>query len=68
MFYTLWFKKTRLETPFKGDDVKAFVKPSTCENLIRNTHGPASLKIKRHFSTAAAFGNSVFFKMENLVR
>ena len=22
---------------------------------------PASLKIERHFSTAAAFGNSVFF-------
>ena len=29
---------------------------------------PASLKIKRHFRTAAAFGNSVFFEMENLVR
>ena len=25
------------------------------------------LKIKRHLSTAAAFGNSVFFLMENLV-
>ena len=26
-FYLLmWFKKTRLETPFKGDNVKAFVK------------------------------------------
>ena len=29
---------------------------------------PAMLKIKRHFSTAAEFGNSVFFSMENLVR
>ena len=29
---------------------------------------PASLKIKRHFSTAAVFDNSVFFEMENLVR
>ena len=29
---------------------------------------PARLKIKGHFTTAAAFGNSVFFKMENLVR
>ena len=29
---------------------------------------PASLKIKRHFSTAAAFDNSVFFEMENIVR
>ena len=26
-FYLLmWFKKTRLETPFKGDDVKALIK------------------------------------------
>ena len=31
-FYLLmWFKKTRLETPFKGDNVKAFVKTSNCE-------------------------------------
>ena len=29
---------------------------------------PASLKVKRHFSTAAAFGDSAFFEMENLVR
>ena len=34
-FYLLmWFKKTRLETPFKGDNVKAFVKTSNCENLV----------------------------------
>ena len=34
-FYLLmWFKKTQLETPFKGDDVKALVKTSNCENLI----------------------------------
>ena len=33
-FYLLmWFKKTRLETPFKGDNVKAIVKTSNCENL-----------------------------------
>ena len=32
-FYLLmWFKKTRLETPFKGDNVKALVKASNCEN------------------------------------
>ena len=105
-FYLLmWFKKTRLETPFKGDNVKAMVKTSNCENLVfyfsekvqkiaafamlfwfsvteqsfENGFGfpqwseiptwPASLKIKRHFSTAIAFGNSAFFfKMENLVR
>ena len=34
-FYSLmWFKKTRLETPFKGDNVKALVKTSNCENLV----------------------------------
>ena len=97
-FYLLmWFKKNRLEIPFKGDNVKALVKTSNCENLVlyfsekvqkfavfamlfwfsvakqsfENVFGflqwseiptlPASLKIKRHFSTAAAFGNSVFF-------
>ena len=33
-FYLLmWFKKTRLETPFKGDNVKALVKASNCEYL-----------------------------------
>ena len=25
-FLLMWFKKTRLETPFKGDNVKALVK------------------------------------------
>ena len=34
-FYLLmWFKKTRLETPFKGDNVNALVKTSNCENLV----------------------------------
>ena len=34
-FYLLmWFKKARLETPFKGDNVKALVKTSHCENLV----------------------------------
>ena len=34
-FYLLmWFKKTRLETPFKGDNVKALVKTSNCENMV----------------------------------
>ena len=100
----IWFKKTRLETLFKGDNVNALVKTSNCENLVlyfsekvqkiaafamfflfsltkqsfENGFSfpqgseiptlPASLKIKRHFCTATAFGNSVFFKMENLVR
>ena len=30
----MWFKKIRLETPFKGDNVKALVKTSNCENLV----------------------------------
>ena len=29
----MWFKKTRLETPFKCDNVKALVETSNCENL-----------------------------------
>ena len=34
-FYLLmWFKKTRLETTIKGDNVKALVKTSNCENLV----------------------------------
>ena len=34
-FYLLmWFKKSRLETPFKDDNVKALVKTSNCENLV----------------------------------
>ena len=33
-FYLLmWFKKIRLETAFTGDNVKALVKTSNCENL-----------------------------------
>ena len=30
----MWFKKTQLETPFKGDNVTALVKTSNCENLV----------------------------------
>ena len=30
-YLLMWFKKTRLETPFKGDIVKALVKTSNCE-------------------------------------
>ena len=34
-FYLLmWFKRNRLETPFKGDDVKSLIKTSNCENLV----------------------------------
>ena len=30
----MWFKKNRLETPFKGDNVKTLIKTSNCENLV----------------------------------
>ena len=30
----MWFKKPRLETPFKGDNVKALTKTSNCDNLV----------------------------------
>ena len=34
-FYLLmWFKKTRLDTRFKGDNVKAVIKTSNYENLV----------------------------------
>ena len=34
-FYLLmWFKQTRLETPFKGVNVKALMKTSNCESLV----------------------------------
>ena len=31
---SMWFKKNRLETPFKGDNVKALIKTSNCANLV----------------------------------
>ena len=31
---SMWLKKNRLETPFKGDNVKALIKTSNCENLV----------------------------------
>ena len=31
---SMWFKKNRLETPFKGNYVKALIKTSNCENLV----------------------------------
>ena len=30
----MWFKKTCLESPFKGDNIKAIVKTPNCENLV----------------------------------
>ena len=34
IYLLMWFKKTRLETPFKANNVKAFIKKSNCENLV----------------------------------
>ena len=31
---SMWFEKTRLETPFKGDNLKALIKTSNSENLV----------------------------------
>ena len=31
---SMWFKKNRLETPIKCDNVKALIKTSNCENLV----------------------------------
>ena len=31
---SMWFKKNRLETPLKGDNVKALIKTSNCKNLV----------------------------------
>ena len=33
-YFLMWLKKTRLETPVKGDNVKALVKTSNCKNLV----------------------------------
>ena len=33
-YFLMWLKKTRLETPLKGNNVKALVKTSNCENLV----------------------------------
>ena len=30
----MWFKKTRLETPFKGDNLKELVITSNSENFV----------------------------------
>ena len=33
-YLSKWFRKNRLETSFKGDDVKALIKTSNCEKLV----------------------------------
>ena len=71
-FYLLiWFKETRLETPFKCDNVKALVKMSNCENLVlyfcEKVQKIAAFSMVLWFSvTKQSFENG--FQMENLVR
>ena len=33
-YLSMWFKKNRLKTPFKGDNVKALIKTSNCEKMV----------------------------------
>ena len=55
-FYLLmWFKKTGLETPFKGDNIKVLVKTSNCENLALN----CSEKVQKIAAFAMLFWFSV---------
>ena len=53
-FLLMWFKKPRLETPFKGDNVKAFIKTSNCENFV--------LYICEKVQKIAAFAMLFWFK------
>ena len=55
VYLLMWFKKTRLEPPFKGDNVKTLVKPSNCENLVLNF----SEKVRKIASFAMLFWFSV---------
>ena len=55
-FYLLmWFKKTRLETSFKGNNIKALVKTSNCENLV--------LYFSKKFQKIAAFARLFWFSV-----
>ena len=58
-FYLLiWFKKYRLETPFKGDNVKTLLKTSNGENLVLYF----SEKVQKFAAFAMFFG---FQSLEN---
>ena len=49
VYLLMWFKKkTRLETPFKCDSVKALIKTSNGENLVENF----SEKVKKYAAFA----------------
>ena len=51
----MWFKKTRLVTPFKGDNVKALVKTSNFENFVLYF----SEKVQKIAALSMLFGFSV---------
>ena len=34
LYFSIWFKKIRRETPFKGDNVNTLIKTSNCEKLV----------------------------------
>ena len=55
VYLLMWFKKTRLETPFKCDSVKALIKTSNGENLVENF----SEKVKKYAAFAILFWFSV---------
>ena len=38
VYFLMRFKKKRLETQFKGDNVKAFIKTSNCKNFVKLQH------------------------------
>ena len=54
-YLSMWFKKTRLETPFKGHYVKGLVKTSNCENLV--------LYFSQKVQTIAAFAMLFWFSV-----
>ena len=33
-YLSMWFKKTQVDTPFEGDNVKALIKMSNCEEFV----------------------------------
>ena len=51
----VWFKKTRLELPFKCDNVKSLVKTSNCENLV--------LYLSEKVQKSAAFAMPFWFSV-----
>ena len=58
-YLSMWFEKTRLETPFKGDNIKAFGKTSSCENLV--------LYFSEKVQNIAAFAMFLVFSDQTIV-